>query len=90
MVKPLLHSPEMRNETMNSIIEFGKFLSGAEKERRVAECDMLTIIHHAGTPDAEVTKELNEIINELPASGFIMMHAHRYENETALLLKKTK
>jgi hypothetical protein len=75
---------------MKTIIEFGKFLSDAEKERRVEECDMMTIIHHAGTPDAEVMKQLNEIINDLPASGMVVMHAHRYQDETALLLKQVK
>jgi hypothetical protein len=54
------------------------------------ECDMVAIIRHKETPDAEVTKQLNDIINEIPASDYTVMHVHRYENETALLLKKTK
>jgi hypothetical protein len=77
-----------------AFIEDGNLLSKAEKERRVDECDLVTVIHHGGVPLGEVLRQLNAVIaginDSTKKTGYIISYVHRYENETAILIKFDK
>ena len=75
-----------------TFIENGNLLSTAEKERRVDEADLVTIVHHEGTPLGEVLRRLNAIIADIndqkQKTGYRVLYVHRYEHESAILIKQ--
>jgi hypothetical protein len=80
--------------TQAAFIDDGNLLSKAEIERRVDECDLVTIVHHPGVQLGEVLSQIDGIIADfndpVKKSGYRVTHVHRYKHQSAILLKLEK